>query len=113
MAESPRVGSSLRLSFWPVSALPAGSSRSEFSQLPHMKTPPRRVVYPLFGLMLVCAGPLGAQTRTPAPPASNARDETVTLNPFEVKADSDTSYGALNANSITAFNLPIDRLPVT
>src|SRR5689334_17921943 len=39
--------------------------------------------------------------------------ETVALNAFEVTADSDKSYGALNSNSITAFNLPIDRLPVT
>ena len=63
-------------------------------------------------LGLACAATLHAQS-APRPATAPAKEDTVTLNPFEVKADSDRSYGALNANSITAFNLPIDRLPVT
>ena len=42
-----------------------------------------------------------------------AGDETVNLSPFEVKADSDSSYGALNSNSLTAFRTALDHVPVT
>jgi hypothetical protein len=37
----------------------------------------------------------------------------VTLNPFEVKAEADNSYGALNSNSLTQFNTALDRTPVS
>jgi outer membrane receptor protein involved in Fe transport len=37
----------------------------------------------------------------------------VLLSPFEVKADSDNSYGALNSNSITRFNTELTKLPVS
>lgn len=37
----------------------------------------------------------------------------VKLNPFEVKADSDTSYGALNSNSLTRLNVELKTLPVS
>src|SRR5687768_16244212 len=36
----------------------------------------------------------------------------VTLNPFEVRTDRDTSYGALNSNSISAFNMELLKAPV-
>lgn len=36
-----------------------------------------------------------------------------TLNAFEVRADSDTSYGALNSNSITRFNTELSRMPIS
>ncbi|MGH7958250.1 MAG: TonB-dependent receptor domain-containing protein, partial [Opitutaceae bacterium] len=39
--------------------------------------------------------------------------EVVTLSAFEVRDDSDTSYGALNSNSITRFNTELARLPIT
>jgi outer membrane receptor protein involved in Fe transport len=35
------------------------------------------------------------------------------LNPFEVKADPDTSYGALNSNAITRFSAELEKLPVS
>jgi outer membrane receptor for ferric coprogen and ferric-rhodotorulic acid len=51
----------------------------------------------------------------PKPPASTAstnNDDMIVLNPFEVKTDKDTSYGALNSNSITRFNTELDKIPV-
>lgn len=47
------------------------------------------------------------------PPRSNAADETVQLTPFEVQADSDRGYGALNSNSLTGFRVPLEKLPIT
>ena len=35
------------------------------------------------------------------------------LSAFEVKEDSDTSYGALNSNSITRFNTELSRMPIS
>ncbi|HUR56432.1 MAG TPA: hypothetical protein VM029_01895, partial [Opitutaceae bacterium] len=40
-------------------------------------------------------------------------DETVQLNVFEVSADRDDSYGALNSNSITRFNTELAKLPIS
>jgi outer membrane receptor protein involved in Fe transport len=38
--------------------------------------------------------------------------ETVVLSPFEVRTDKDTSYGALNSNSVSAFNMELFKSPV-
>lgn len=58
-----------------------------------------------------------AQTAAARADSSPARpplsSETVQLNPFEVQADSDKSYGALNSNSITGFNTQLDQLPLS
>lgn len=55
-----------------------------------------------------------AATSTARPPLSQApADEMVALSPFEVQADSDNSYGAINSNSITRFNTELDHLPVS
>ena len=35
------------------------------------------------------------------------------MNPFEVQADQDNSYGALNSNSITRFNTELDKMPIS
>lgn len=48
-----------------------------------------------------------------AAPAATAKDQTVQLTPFEVQADADNSYGALNSNSMTAFNVALDHLPIS
>jgi outer membrane receptor for ferric coprogen and ferric-rhodotorulic acid len=53
-----------------------------------------------------------AQAVNPPKPEANPED-TVHLNPFEVHAESDTSYGALNSNSITRFNTPLNEVPVS
>lgn len=44
---------------------------------------------------------------------ARAPDEPVALSPFEVRADSDNSYGALNANSITSFNTELHKMPIS
>lgn len=41
------------------------------------------------------------------------KDTLITLNPFEVKAEADNSYGALNSNSLTQFNTALNRTPVS
>lgn len=41
-----------------------------------------------------------------------ARRGVTTLNPFEVRTDRDTSYGALNSNSISAFSMELLKAPV-
>lgn len=61
--------------------------------------------------------------RTPPPPrvpaarapktAAPAPEDLVRLNPFEVHADPAQSYGALEANSVTAFRLPLEKIPAT
>ena len=45
--------------------------------------------------------------------AGSATDELVQLTPFEVQADADKSYGALNSNSLTGFRVPLEKLPMT
>lgn len=61
--------------------------------------------------LLVPLAPVAAQS-APTPP-NNPPAETIKLSPFEVQADSDKSYGALNSNSLTAFNVQLDRLPIS
>ena len=41
------------------------------------------------------------------------KSTTVTLDPFEVQATPDKSYGELNSNSITAFKTELDKMPVS
>ena len=55
------------------------------------------------------------QTIAPAPATLAAKKpaELVTLNPFEVKAEADNSYGALNSNSLTQFNTALNKTPVS
>ncbi|MEY4939894.1 MAG: hypothetical protein RIQ93_1629, partial [Verrucomicrobiota bacterium] len=48
-----------------------------------------------------------------APASAPSGEGKVVLSPFEVKADSDNSYGALNSNSITRFNTELAKLPVS
>src|SRR5689334_11327380 len=55
----------------------------------------------------------GSNSRTAGATPGGRNDSTIELSPFEVKADSDKSYGALNSNSITAFNVALDHVPVT
>ncbi len=50
---------------------------------------------------------------TPPPARPSASDDTVQLSAFEVKAEADKSYGALNSNSLTAFTTELKRMPVS
>lgn len=58
---------------------------------------------------------LAAQVPAPAPEtlATKSGEALIKLNPFEVKADADNSYGALNSNSLTQFNTALNRVPVS
>lgn len=63
---------------------------------------------------------LSAQTVNPPATATTARApvapvpaEVVELSAFEVQADKDNSYGALNSASITRFNVEMDKMPVS
>jgi outer membrane receptor for ferric coprogen and ferric-rhodotorulic acid len=63
---------------------------------------------------IFAAHALHAQAVKPAEPASAAKPaETIILNPFEVQAEADNSYGALNSNSITRFNTKLNEVPVS
>jgi len=71
-------------------------------------------------LVAVCflAIALEAGAQTTARPAAKApgavADEpVVTITPFEVKADKDGSYGAVNSNSITMFEVELGKLPLS
>ncbi len=64
------------------------------------------------------AASLSAQLApTPSPTAAKrdgeVKEEILRLNAFEVQADADVTYGALNSNSITRFNTELNKLPVT
>ena len=51
----------------------------------------------------------GMSGAVPAP----ANAPVVQLTPFEVQADKDNSYGAINSNAITRFNVELSKLPVS
>jgi outer membrane receptor protein involved in Fe transport len=82
-----------------------------------MNLPPLpRALPALLVLAALPAAGLRAQS-APAPaaasPAARPAGGLVALNPFEVKAEADNSYGALNSNSLTQFNTALDRTPVS
>ncbi|MEN9632070.1 MAG: hypothetical protein RL077_474 [Verrucomicrobiota bacterium] len=74
-------------------------------------------------LALACAAlPALAHAQAAAQPSAakpagaaekKSSTDVLTLNAFEVQADSDKSYGALNSASITRFNVEMDKLPVS
>ena len=60
--------------------------------------------------------PVTAQAVVPTkatPASTKAAGETIQLSPFEVSTDKDTSYGALNSNSITQFSTALNKVPVS
>jgi outer membrane receptor protein involved in Fe transport len=57
-----------------------------------------------------------ASAPPPVPPAAVAPangDQVVQMTPFDVTADKDNSYGAVNSNAITRFNVELSKLPVS
>ena len=78
--------------------------------IPPNQTNPRpmksRNLFTLLAGWLAASSATDAQT-TPLPSA------VVRLSPFEVVGDKDNSYGALNSNSITRFDVELDKLPVS
>ena len=94
-----------------------------FVFLPPLRANPHR---PVFAAAVALAGlaffpvSLGAQALSSASPPSKqksgagaAAGEIVALSAFEVQADSDSSYGALNSASITRFNVEMEKMPVS
>ena len=78
-----------------------------------------RLSFPRLLTAFATAAVLHGQTGAPSPPGTpglvpaSPSDQTVNLDPFEVSADSDKSYGALNSRSMTAFNVALDHLPIS
>jgi outer membrane receptor protein involved in Fe transport len=76
-----------------------------------------------FIVLLLCSVGSLTYAQTPPPTANQpartdaakpkSDDNVVELSAFEVQADSDTSYGALNSASITRFNVEMDKMPVS
>ncbi len=54
-----------------------------------------------------------SSTLAPADASVQKEDQVVALNPFEVRAEQDNSYNALDTNSITRFSTDLYKLPVT
>ncbi|HZP60302.1 MAG TPA: hypothetical protein VFB27_08245, partial [Opitutaceae bacterium] len=48
--------------------------------------------------------PAASTAPTPTVPPKAQEEEVLKMDPFEVVTAKDTSYGALNSNSITRFN---------
>jgi outer membrane receptor for ferric coprogen and ferric-rhodotorulic acid len=69
----------------------------------------RTLLIALAGLPLVGAAQTAPTTRARPGDA----DQTVTLDPFQVSTNKDTSYGALNSNSVTKFNIALDKTPIS
>lgn len=80
-----------------------------------MKSSPRTsFLAGLLAYLIAPADTVAAAAPAAGTPREAARsEETLTLSAFEVSADSDTSYGALNSNSITRFKTALIEMPVT
>jgi len=62
------------------------------------------------------AAPTPAPNGTGSPTAqtgNGSNSDVVHLTPFEVATDKDNSYGAVNSNSITRFNVQLSQMPVS
>lgn len=68
----------------------------------------------LVAIVLLAPSAVRAQAvaTPPGAGATPAKSETIVLSPFEVVTDRDTSYGALNSNSIAAVNMQLLKAPV-
>lgn len=82
-----------------------------------LKTVPLALVAALFAAnffpVVVAQVAPAPQPARPATTTGKPADATIQLNVFEVSADKDDSYGALNSNSITRFNTELAKLPIS
>jgi outer membrane receptor protein involved in Fe transport len=69
----------------------------------------------ILGLLLPASLVAQAQPAPASAASANGKkaSDVVELSAFEVQADSDTSYGALNSASITRFNVEMEKMPVS
>lgn len=80
---------------------------------------PQKLITVFGSWLAVLAAPILAQTvqpasvETPSKAGKKAVDDVLHLNPFEVKAEGDNSYGALNSNSLTQFDAELKNVPVS
>ena len=72
---------------------------------------PRRAT--LLALAAFSALAVYASAQAPAPRPAPADEAIITITPFEVTADKDGSYGAVNSNSITMFETDLAKLPIS
>ncbi len=70
---------------------------------------PSAVLFITFAFFALPYDALRAQSANAKP----AQETPTLLNPFEVTAAKDNSYGALNSNSLTSFSTELNRLPVS
>lgn len=75
-------------------------------------TPPPTAVTPTTAKPAPAAPARATPSAAAAQPPADSRD-VVELSPFEVRADQDNSYNALETNSITRFRTDLYKLPVT
>jgi len=59
------------------------------------------------------AGRKPVASRNPSSGATVLPDEILHLSPFEVNVSKDEGYGALQSNSLTAFSIDLEKMPVT
>lgn len=78
----------------------------------HNESPPvkNRNLFSFLAAWLAVGTAADAQTANTS--TVPGRDQVVELSPFEVSTSKDTSYGALNSNSISAFNMNLLKTPV-
>ena len=67
----------------------------------------------LVAFVLFSASASFAQQAPPPSKAAAPAGETIQLNAFEVRADTDNSYGALDSNSLAAFRMDLAKAPAT
>ncbi len=82
------------------------------------RTPRFLCTLTFIGAAISVASPALAQSAPKPPPTAAAtvtnasKSGAVVLSPFEVNTARDTSYGALNSNAISAFNMELFKTPV-
>ncbi len=112
------------LQFLSVGWLPRLEARSPLTAKPkpptnHLNITQKKSRHTSASVWLCCAlvsglGFAGHLVGQPTTPATVVDDEKIiTLAPFEVTASPDNSYGVLNSNAVTRFNVELSKLPVS
>jgi outer membrane receptor protein involved in Fe transport len=79
-----------------------------------MKSPRLSLYIAAIAIAAIAAAPAArAQAVANNNPPGAAADEIVELSAFQVTADADDRYDALNSNSITSFNAELGKLPIS
>src|SRR4051812_11770053 len=73
----------------------------------------RRFLPPAFAAVFLLTAALARAQAAANPAPAPAKDETIKLNAFEVRSETDRSYGALDSNSLAAFRMELAKVPAT